>query len=246
MPRHDFNPRTPVGCDPHSSGNCSDLQYFNPRTPVGCDRHDFRHSHPQIISIHAPQWGATFVSMPQYLRLPNFNPRTPVGCDSRKETDFNMPTQFQSTHPSGVRRIWQLGLGTPIHISIHAPQWGATRSVAGIVGAIRDFNPRTPVGCDATPTVYSSLSGEFQSTHPSGVRHAVGQWHEHGRHFNPRTPVGCDVTARLDLDLPEDFNPRTPVGCDPTSKCTRGSGKSFQSTHPSGVRPHGSVTITAT
>ena len=100
----DFNPRTPVGCDswpPTGPPCCHD---FNPRTPVGCDlrlrrlrlmayRFQSTHpsgvrradrqgrGHPQGISIHAPQWGATW-KIREYV-LPNeyFNPRTPVGCD---------------------------------------------------------------------------------------------------------------------------------------------------------------------
>ena len=57
--RHDFNPRTPVGCD---------------------DAHDGAY-HAGDISIHAPQWGATCQTMRLLRRHRDFNPRTPVGCD---------------------------------------------------------------------------------------------------------------------------------------------------------------------
>ena len=83
---------------------------FNPRTPVGCDGHDFRHRHPQVISIHAPQWGATVTTS-------NFNV-------------YYKP--FQSTHPSGVRLIPTIEFFAHEIISIHAPQWGAT------ISALRD------------------------------------------------------------------------------------------------------------
>ena len=123
-------------------------QYFNPRTPVGCDPHDrVTASPPFFISIHAPQWGATIrkVKMlvlrefqsthpsgvrlgpcPMWCRPRYFNPRTPVGCDTKPPTapaaleNFNPRTPvgcdcrngrtgyaglgFQSTPPSGVRR----------------------------------------------------------------------------------------------------------------------------------------------
>ena len=76
-----FNPRTPVGCDDtkpantvgpifqstHPSGvrpsvppMTSASHYFNPRTPVGCDTVARRFHNLRNISIHAPQWGATF------------------------------------------------------------------------------------------------------------------------------------------------------------------------------------------
>ena len=55
-------------------------------------------------------------------------------------------------------------------ISIHAPQWGATRKRDG-----EDDDP-----------------WEFQSTHPSGVRRGRGWPWWSACDFNPRTPVGCD------------------------------------------------------
>ena len=82
-PRWNFNPRTPVGCDRQrmrGRGGCDD---FNPRTPVGCD-----------------QYTAAADGLPRY-----FNPRTPVGCDSFSDSSTMGQIIFQSTHPSGVRRI---------------------------------------------------------------------------------------------------------------------------------------------
>ena len=60
-PRWNFNPRTPVGCDRQrmrGRGGCDD---FNPRTPVGCDLSFSLNSCKPMISIHAPQWGATSI-----------------------------------------------------------------------------------------------------------------------------------------------------------------------------------------
>ena len=188
-----FNPRTPVGCDRPVSTFTARRRDFNPRTPVGCDEEtmaravliaQFQSTHPsgvrlghlsgfgarQVISIHAPQWGATHqlprlrrtrlisIHAPQWGATPcldgrglprrYFNPRTPVGCDLRPFSDTSSMSKFQSTHPSGVRlgkrHLTTLGLV----ISIHAPQWGATGSGNGIPAYRRNFNPRTPVGCD--------------------------------------------------------------------------------------------------
>ena len=144
-----FNPRTPVGCDlvwdprevidyrfqsTHPSGvrpsiarRCNAYVDFNPRTPVGCDS----------CSALPPA------------RTQYFNPRTPVGCDPTRYDKCPATGYFNPRTPVGcdrhrhaVRRIRQ--------ISIHAPQWGATRRWSKTVQPSR-----------------------FQSTHPSGVR----RWH---------------------------------------------------------------------
>ena len=143
---------------------------FQSTHPSGVRPDTSRASNPTAqISIHAPQWGATrpvcrFVRLAGY-----FNPRTPVGCDffvlRRYGVNryFNPRTPvgcdfcgvilggsltFQSTHPSGVRLAVLRGVKPPIEISIHAPQWGATRWRRGMPGCMGYFNPRTPVGCD--------------------------------------------------------------------------------------------------
>ena len=176
---------------PSSAGRHRAASYFNPRTPVGCDAtptpvagmSTFQSTHPsgvrpplrgsglaeRVISIHAPQWGATTqkeatvtklsisIHTPQWgatttnsqseWRSTHFNPRTPVGCDG------------------GRRHVRTEG-----HISIHAPQWGATSGLSRPTRGRQYFNPRTPVGCDATCGSRRNRSNRFQSTHPSGVR----------------------------------------------------------------------------
>ena len=176
-----FNPRTPVGCDPHTEATLTDVYVFQSTHPSGVrlggddagyelpglfqSTHPsgvrrsvpsgqgggriFQSTHPSgvrrdvshfitcliMISIHAPQWGATEA----------------MGGLARTE-------QFQSTHPSGVRPG-----NTPIRrrqrrISIHAPQWGATDALMRGACKSHDFNPRTPVGCDwheCSPEPYS-------------------------------------------------------------------------------------------
>ena len=166
-----------------------------------------------VISIHAPQWGATPENGPSFAGENDFNPRTPVGCD----------------RSAGRARSEQ-------KISIHAPQWGATKMI------------------DSTNTMM-----KFQSTHPSGVRRIRFGLHQSGNHFNPRTPVGCDHHPPASLECMEFqsthpsgvrrrppewirrpsgyFNPRTPVGCDVLRPAHRLGWEAFQSTHPSGVRP---------
>ena len=144
---HDFNPRTPVGCDRSSAPNYGQIIYFNPRTPVGCDLSSsyvsvvswsFQSTHPSgvrreagrllarpYISIHAPQWGATGPELALGRIQRHFNPRTPVGCDSN--------------HVSNRYRKRYFNPRTPVGCDVSS--W--TSCVP-----CRYFNPRTPVGCD--------------------------------------------------------------------------------------------------
>ena len=107
------------------------------------------------ISIHAPTWGATsstntsklttvFQSThPRGVRLTvracsaalsNFNPRTHVGCDNAKVLQISV-----------------------IAISIHAPTWGATKSLKKNKVMRINFNPRTHVGCDMDVTYLTGM-----------------------------------------------------------------------------------------
>ena len=149
----DFNPRTPVGCDFYR-GAVNDLHGISIHAPqwgathpaavVPRGRHISIHA-PQWgatarllenrvvgieISIHAPQWGATRPSTPIPRAPCNFNPRTPVGCDDTGGLSTPSTNYFNPRTPVGCDdpRPW----ATNKHptISIHAPQWGATSTVA--------------------------------------------------------------------------------------------------------------------
>ena len=166
------------------------------------------------ISIHAPQWGATSHcrERPNGRRISIHAPQW--GATSRNHGKPRRSPRFQSTHPSGVRLVVVYGLGRPHAISIHAPQWGATCACFPTLVQGRNFNPRTPVGCDFPFCHQSSYRSSFQSTHPSGVRPfpsaCLGLFHV----FQSTHPSGVRRgywRVHMDADL-------------------------FQSTHPSGVR----------
>ena len=77
------------------------------------------------------------------------------------------------------------------------------------------FNPRTRVGCDMILRSAITFRPTFQSTHPRGVRPAIGvPFLPHLKSFNPRTRVGCDSLVYSDASPLGRFNPRTRVGCD--------------------------------
>ena len=169
-----------------------------------CSLHQFQSTHPSgvrhvgkhvvvgvVISIHAPQWGATT----QGLLMAS-------------------PALFQSTHPSGVRQTVLVQFYDLLVISIHAPQWGATSMSRHHVPG-RDFNPRTPVGCDDITATLFGVSGKFQSTHPSGVR----------------------LCGRFSTRFTVVFQSTHPSGVRPPLNPLQSCVPEFQSTHPSGVRP---------
>ena len=126
---------------------------------------------------------------------------------------------FQSTHPRGVRLHDDKRPPCILHISIHAPTWGAT--VTSAVGS--------------PPAI-------FQSTHPRGVRHQpTGILNTTGIDFNPRTHVGCDTARPPRNTWTSNFNPRTHVGCDPGLSTDLAAAVEFQSTHPRGVRQQDTI-----
>jgi len=57
------------------------------------------------ISIHAPAWGATFSGDYETVLEGDFNPRTRMGCDIGYGIYKDIVSQFQSTHPHGVRLV---------------------------------------------------------------------------------------------------------------------------------------------
>ena len=137
---------------------------------MGCDA-DFESRWTcENISIHAPQWGAT----------------STLGV-------VTMPVTFQSTHPSGVRPLVPLfNVLKPIFQSTHPS--GVRLKSATLQPRTRNFNPRTPVGCDSER--HEPDSGVPISIHAPQWGATCGRtcrWSP-DRHFNPRTPVGCDPT----------------------------------------------------
>ena len=100
---------------------------------------------------------------------------------------------FQSTHPGGVR-----------------PKAGLS-----IQSSLRDFNPRTRVGCDQMLRLLGAVEAGI-SIHAPGWGATILERHPHRFlvNFNPRTRVGCDRRNWRRCGMFFDFNPRTRVGCD--------------------------------
>ena len=195
-------------------------------------------------------------------RFAYFNPRTPVGCDTPEEVIERIREQFQSTHPSGVRPAlsstpcrhrYDFNPRTPVgcdadsiraqgikQISIHAPQWGATLS-AQAFKAQGEFQSTHPSGVRPYSSRRRNPPSVFQSTHPSGVRHVLSSRQYTARVISIHAPQwGATPAGGWAGRSGRYFNPRTPVGCDSFSSLPHAQSRVFQSTHPSGVRPSGS------
>ena len=191
--------------------------------------------HSPIISIHAPQWGATMHWACNVLQYQNFNPRTPVGCDYLVGhlrfllyISIHAPQWGATAVTPIVRRIRV--------ISIHAPQWGATVLLTVPV-TVWVFQSTHPSGVRPRTPHASSKPSKFQSTHPSGVR--LIQFQTLGlavANFNPRTPVGCDHAAAQSFALTQ-ISIHAPQWGATSGRLAHRVGDRFQSTHPSGVRP---------
>ena len=148
--------------------------------------------------------------------MTQFQSTHPSGVRPGDLVVLRLVTQFQSTHPSGVRLDAAREPFALRHISIHAPQWGATRRWASRPLRKNYFNPRTPVGCDDVPAAKT-------------LRSCL--------HFNPRTPVGCDTIGELYQPWIAKFQSTHPSGVRPHDRGPQTTiHPEFQSTHPSGVR----------
>ena len=157
-------------------------------------------------------WGATASSDRQAGAYGHFNPRSPCG-----ERHPPMPRMlrwalFQSTLPvwgatgAGIR---QRAGG---RISIHAPRVGSDNHELLPVGALENFNPRSPCG-ERRSIVFGYLAfSRFQSTLPVWGATSLPPTKErqHGN-FNPRSPCGERRLYNAPLNTRYAFQSTLPV-----------------------------------
>ena len=167
---------------------------------------------------------------------------------------------FQSTLPHGERLGAHVNDVNVRTISIHAPAWGATKTVSSRRHDATYFNPRSRMGSDRTYLHRNQRKRRFQSTLPHGERLAAQAdfirkcrisihapaWGAtksskvplaDTSDFNPRSRMGSDCTVTCRCRCNADFNPRSRMGSDcRKSEKTKGADR-FQSTLPHGERP---------
>ena len=253
-----FNPRTRVGCDPEGGSGIVFYRNFNPRTRVGCDNISggsltyvsrFQSTHPRGVRPYKSA-AHEFIGR-------DFNPRTRVGCDSPLPHLPFPSGRFQSTHPRGVRRSQRGDEGRLQRISIHAPAWGATGQQERLAEAIR-ISIHAPAWGATVALHVRDLAGEFQSTHPRGVRRHLPDQHRHKLKISIHAPawgatrkysqsrhrrkisihapawgatiIKNEVLMNSDISIHAPAWGATPAYSIPTL------GDIFQSTHPRGVR----------
>ena len=179
---------------------------------MGCDEVAVQHlQHADVVSIHAPAWGATGERRGHHSGGGGFNPRTRVGCDIRATASLPTPRSFNPRTRVGcdlTSLYYQLG--SPPFQSTHPRGVRQEQPETAVPSArfVQGFNPRTRVGCDASRLIVSISNFWFQSTHPRGVRRREGgACGRLGAGFNPRTRVGCDpasgasVKSRLPVSI---------------------------------------------
>ena len=142
-----------------------------------------------------------------------FNPRTHVGCDLQSDAYLSTYTQFQSTHPRGVRLSF---------------------IICSFVLLL--FQSTHPRGVRQALWVAAWILPKFQSTHPRGVRPPAGNSAPSLSDFNPRTHVGCDVEEARRPFVVVDISIHAPTWGATDKRANALYDVKFQSTHPRGVR----------
>ena len=97
-----FNPRTRMGCDFCHFMGCTMTNGFNPRTRMGCDVAQIPVRAVDVVSIHAPAWGAT-VYTSRYVFPLRVSIHAPAWGATLRPFSIPFSDLFQSTHPHGVR-----------------------------------------------------------------------------------------------------------------------------------------------
>ena len=99
-----FNPRSRMGSDARQISQENSSNYFNPRSRMGSDEEGLHGFATNIISIHAPAWGATYSTcfLPVSISISIHAPAW--GATSIRGTLNEREGVFQSTLPHGERQ----------------------------------------------------------------------------------------------------------------------------------------------
>ena len=202
-----------MGCDRITRLLTCECPCFNSRTPCGVRQLVLRSSLPSVhVSIHAPHVGRDCaISLDMRARLV-FQFTHPVwGATPDPQEGGGRFFKFQFTHPMWGATISQRHIICHSLVSIHAPQWGATRVSTSETTEPNSFNSRTPCGVRLDWITSQTPRSCFNSRTPCGVR-LYGQLHN-GR------------KEQVSIHAPH-------VGCDQYSTTTTRAGYMFQFTHP--------------
>ena len=80
---------------------------------------------------------------------------------------------------------------------------------------VKNFNPRTRMGCDDYAETFARQLAQFQSTHPHGVRLCLDEKFELIEAISIHAPAwGATSCCLRRTPTTSHFNPRTRMGCD--------------------------------
>ncbi len=185
------------------------------------------------VSIHAPAWGATWTTSGNIFAT-RFNSRSRMGSDGRHALrhpqlpSFNSRSRMGSDTPPTPR-------ASSCSVSIHAPAWGATSSLSGLVSmmgfqftlphgerplAPGRKRPRTlfqftlPHGERPARAGGAGNQQAFQFTLPHGERLCLRGGGGEGGGFNSRSRMGSDMSAPQMTFPRNSFNSRSRMGSD--------------------------------
>ena len=137
----------------HASPDCAvSLIGFDPRARMGRDQSRLRAGALRRFRSTRPHGARPSCGYIRHLQL--FRSTRPQGRDDRECLPYVYAMMFQSTRPHGARQTTRTGWRISM-VSIHAPAWGATSSIARLWRPIRGFNPRAPHG--ARPFHFNSF-----------------------------------------------------------------------------------------
>ena len=122
------------------------------------------------------------------------------------------------------------------HVSIHAPQWGATASARAFPSLSSVFQFTHPSGVRPRSKTTSTASPAFQFTHPSGVRRELRLPKDYSPEFQFTHPSGVRQVGGLNLSQRVWFQFTHPSGVRLCRVSQHVCVAWFQFTHPSGVR----------
>ena len=122
-------------------------QCFNPRTRVGCENPNPPVLKGDMVSIHAPVWGANPQAQVQ-LAIDTVSIHAPVWGAKCLWYAYRAGEQVSIHAPVWGAKILSGGRVRVYSVSIHAPVWGANPKALLILPKCC-FNPRTRVGCES-------------------------------------------------------------------------------------------------
>ena len=189
------------------------MQPFQSTRPCGARRVlTYRGVRWQLVSIHAPVWGATTGGRHDSRAASVFQSTRPCGARpvvSRREP----PTQsFQSTRPCGARQPRQGRRRDARRVSIHAPVWGAT-TINGHSWVFLVVSIHAPVwGATPEQCPLQRCQLEFQSTRPCGARQLAACGATNERVFQSTRPCGARLPFVRVPSIDELFQSTRPCG----------------------------------